>query len=144
MHDSGNRVLKSLFILVWVIAIIHIAAEQHYWYWSYRWLDVPMHLFGGVWLGLMVLWFRNHTRYLRSLWMHLSSHNLTVALLGGVCIGLVWEAYEYSVWSSVGYGFPPNYGADTQLDLVMDTLGAAIGYLAYRLLAPRTMSAVTQ
>jgi hypothetical protein len=140
MYESGNRILAALFLLIWILAAIHIAAESYFWYWTYRWLDIPMHVFGGMWLGLGVLWLKNHTGYVRGLWQRLPKSNLAVALCGGLCIGLVWEAYEYTIWQYIGTGLPPQYGPDTQLDLLMDATGAMLGYLAYRFLAPKPAS----
>ena len=136
MHESGNTILRTLFILVWVLALIHIAAESYYWYWTYRWLDIPMHLLGGVWLGLGVLWLRNHTQYVRHLWDRIPLHNVGIALLAGVCVGLVWEGYEYVVWQYVGTGLPAQYVQDTVLDVLMDSVGAVAGYFLYQALDP--------
>ena len=137
MHESGNTILRTLFFLVWVLALIHIAAESYYWYWTYRWLDIPMHVLGGVWLGLGALWLRHHTEYVRKLWDSLPFNDVAVALLCGLCVGLVWEGYEYIVWQYVGTGLPVQYFQDTILDVLMDTVGAFIGYIGYRALTPR-------
>lgn len=103
-----------------------------------------MHLLGGVWLGLGVLWLRHHTQYMRKIYDSLPMHDVAIALLGGLCVGLVWEAYEYIVWQYVGTGLPVGYVQDTVLDVVMDTIGALVGYVAYRVFTPRgSDSAVT-
>jgi hypothetical protein len=61
--------------------------------------------------------------------------SLSIALLSGVLIGLVWEAYEYIVWTYSGKGLPVEYGPDLVLDLIMDTAGALVAVAVYRLLA---------
>lgn len=50
---------KKLFaeggLLVFGIFIVNTLATIFYWYSSIWWFDMPMHFFGGAWLGLMGL-----------------------------------------------------------------------------------------
>lgn len=130
MHH-GDRILQILFVLIWVIALLHVTAEFQYWYWTYRWLDIPMHFVGGVWVGLAAVWLRYHSGHLRKK-SSPPTRPLMVALVGGIAFGLVWELYEFLVWTLGGVGLPPQYIPDSSLDLVMDMLGAFVGYGIYR------------
>jgi len=140
MEHTGNRILKTLFFLIWIIAIIHMLAEFNFWYWKFLWLDIPMHFIGGLWLGLAGLWLWYHTPHLARLRERTNLSPFLVALVTGVLIGLVWEAYEYLVWTYSGKGLPPEYPLDTVSDLVMDTLGAVTGYGLYRVLARKSVA----
>jgi hypothetical protein len=132
MRSEPDTLLRTLFILIWVIAILHLGAEHYYWYWQYQWFDLPMHLLGGVWLGLASLWVWNHTSYLTRVKKRVQPTDFVVALVGGVLFGLLWESYEYLVWTHTERGLPIEYVPDLIMDLCMDTLGAVVGYGVYR------------
>ena len=129
MHDD-ERLLRMLFVLIWVITLIHVAAEMQYWYWTYRWLDLPMHVLGGMWVGLVALWLWYYSGYQHKT-SRIAVSPLTVALVGGLVFGVAWEAYEFLVWI-IGAGLPVNYVTDSVLDLVMDVLGASIAFMFYQ------------
>lgn len=138
MQQTKEHVLKVLFILIWVLALTHLAAEQFSLYWTYWWFDVLTHFLGGAWLGLASLW----------LW-YFSGHFGTrmptrravlIALFAGLSIGLLWEVYEYSVWQFLGTGLPNNYVADTLGDLAMDVVGALFGYGMFKIFTGRSVT----
>lgn len=124
IHSSS---LKVLFMLIWVLALAHGAAEYYHLYWMYRWLDVPMHFLGGMWVGLAVMWFCFRSGYVWN--QHTPPFSIfTAALVGGLLIGFIWELYEYVVWQFSGKLLPDNYLGDSLLDLVMDVVGALTAY----------------
>ncbi|MBP9760349.1 MAG: hypothetical protein KBD24_03195 [Candidatus Pacebacteria bacterium] len=131
MQDNNNRLLRILFILIWVIAIMHTSAEAFYWYWTYRWFDIPMHYLGGVWVGLAALWIWYYSGFMRKK-NALPTKPFIVAVGGGIVFGVAWELYEFLVWIFGGAGLPMRYIPDTALDLVMDTLGVVTAHGVYR------------
>jgi hypothetical protein len=130
MRLSTERIPATLFYLIWAITLLHVAAEQYYWYWQFRWFDIPMHFLGGVWLGLAGILLVYHTRWFETFRKLLSP--LAVALLAGLCVGILWEGYEFVLWQLAGNGLPVGYVQDTIKDIVMDVIGAFAGYLMYR------------
>ncbi len=130
MRLDGDKLLRALFVLIWVLVCIHIAAEYYYWYWTYRWFDVPMHILGGMWLGITGIWLVHYSGYLRGRLRNLSY--VVTALLTGIVAGSAWELYEYGVLHLSKSGIPVNYLMDTLLDLAMDTAGAFVGYVFFR------------
>lgn len=138
--QQGDTLLKTLFIFIWTIALMHIAAEQLYLYWTYRWLDIPMHFLGGAWVGLAALWLRYYSGHLRKK-DGPATRPLLVALVGGLAFGFVWEAYEFLIWMIGGAGLPLNYVSDSLLDLVMDVCGAMFAYGIYMRLLARSEKA---
>jgi len=124
-----HALLKLLFVLIWALAIAHMTAEYYHLYWTYRWLDIPMHFVGGVWVALAMVWFCFRSGYVRNVRPLFSL--FTAAVIGGLLIGLAWELYEFVVWQVSGSGLPYNYLQDTLMDLTMDLLG---GFFAYTLL----------
>lgn len=122
-----EKILKTLLILIWSLALIHMTAEYYYLYWTIRWLDICTHFLGGVWVGVAGVWFWFFSGYMREP-QSPEKHILPVALITGLVVGVVWELYEYVVWQLSGAGLPPNYIPDTSLDLVMDITGAFVGF----------------
>jgi len=129
MQVTSQKLLRLLFIVIWLLALAHIAAEHFYLYWTYRWLDIPIHLLGGVWLGLGGVWLVHYSGYVPRLAARLSTS--AAALLSGILIGLLWEVYEHVVWQVSGYGLPDGYALDTVIDLCMDVTGAFAGLFLY-------------
>lgn len=125
-----ERLLKTLFVLIWALALIHMTAEYFYLYWTFRWFDIFTHFLGGVWVGLATIWIWYFSEYLGKTRIP-GKEVLLIAILGGLIVGCVWEGYEYVVWMWSGQGLPVNYVADSSLDLVMDVVGALFGFFIY-------------
>lgn len=111
--------------LTWLIAALFLSAtlavlewwmiENHI-FWQYVWSDVPMHLLGGLTLGVLsvgLLRVRRKHRY----------------VVGLALAFIAWEIFEYV------FGVPreANYAFDTCIDLLMDTLGGTIAYYIARI-----------
>jgi hypothetical protein len=140
---QSDKLLKLLFVLIWALALIHIAAEYFYLYWQFHWFDIFTHFLGGLWVGLAALWLWYYSGYIKNNGRFVGKA-LVVALVAGLTIGFVWELYEFIVWQLSGRGLPPNYISDSLLDLVMDTVGAFVGYLLFSALKKRTLSSTNE
>jgi hypothetical protein len=136
MERHKEELLKVLFILIWVIALVHMAAENFYLYWTFRWFDILTHFMGGIWVGLAGLWVWYFSGYIREV-RRPTGRAILVALGAGFVIGILWELFELAVWYLAGNGLPSNYGPDTLLDLIVDMAGALAGFGLYRILARR-------
>lgn len=102
-------------------AFIHYLAEQFELYWRYPWLDMPMHVFGGIFI-MLTLASLARMRVMPQ-WC-LSSWRLVVVLTG-VLVG--WELFGIYRYG----GLKPDFWSDGLLDLLCGTLGVVIGhYLA--------------
>lgn len=114
-----------LFILVFVIAVLHIIAIELFLYWTYSWFDILMHFLGGLFIGLSALWFFFESGYIK---MHRSYRQAFIVVgVSIVLVGVGWEIFEFlaDVPREV------NYVADTIVDLIMDLLGALLGCVAF-------------
>ncbi len=131
MELFQERVLKVLFILIWILALIHMSAEYFHLYWLFKWFDLIPHFLGGVWVGLSGIWIWYFSGYFKN--MELPDKNVVIiAILFGFIIGFVWEAYEYVIKQLSGAGLPVNYVFDSVLDLLMDVIGAFAGFLTFK------------
>ncbi len=104
-------------------AATHVIAEWLSLYWYYPWLDIPMHVLGGVVVMLMLASLRSMGTLLR----HLSR-------VGGVVllslVLLVWEGFGIYRYG----GLKPDFWSDTILDLIFGIIGIVGGYLLVRAL----------
>lgn len=98
-----------------VLALVHTVASEQYLYWTYRWLDTPVHILGGFALGSLLIAFLFRYRPL-------------YFVAGMLIVGVGWEVFEVLL----GLPRPPDYLLDTAQDLVNDTLGAGLAFVLAR------------
>ncbi len=98
-----------------ILALVHNVASAEYLYWTYRWLDVPMHILGGFALAslLVAFLFRYRPLYF---------------LAGMIFIAIGWEVFE----AFIGIPRPADYIFDTATDVLNDAIGGSIAYILAR------------
>lgn len=99
-----------------ILALIHNVASVGYLYWTYRWLDIPVHILGGFALGCFLV-------------AALFRHRLGLYVAGIVVVTVGWEVFEVLI----GMPRPTDYLVDTVSDVANGALGAAVAYLFARL-----------
>lgn len=118
------------FILIIIIGIFHHIALQFYLYWVFSWFDMLMHFLGGLWVGLVGIWFVYFSGIMN---MNIKSARqmriFSISIITVVIIGVLWEIFE--VYSGV-LSIEENYWFDTSLDILMDTSGASVAFLYIR------------
>jgi hypothetical protein len=118
--------VDAVFIL-FIVSLIVLAGTHHLamafsLYWVYPWFDTPMHLFGGITVALGL-----HTPlFARILRVRPHSYFATLMIVMGV--GVAWEVYEWLIKIVDSIAYVP----DTILDLILDAVGASIGFLIAR------------
>jgi len=119
-----HRTTYLFFVLSLVtLALLQLLSVKLFLYWVYPALDIPMHVLGGVTVALGFLALA--PRFAReSLWRGLSATLLVVLV-----VGVGWEAYEYATGTIFDSHAPI---ADTILDVVMDLVGGALGFVVAR------------
>lgn len=110
-----------LVVFLVTIAVVNGFAVSNHWYWTLRWLDMPMHFAGGMWLASFGVWWQYRRQKITP---------QSFPALFGVCfiyalsVGLLWEAYEAVIsFFTVGH---MNAIPDTLSDLLFDILGGTI------------------
>ncbi|MBI2618129.1 hypothetical protein HYW58_01620 [Candidatus Kaiserbacteria bacterium] len=113
------------FSLLVLIALLHAAALEFFFYWTYDWLDILVHFLGGMFISLSALWFFFESGYVN---LKKSVRNVFLASIGAIIIiGIGWEIFEVLA----GIPMEDNYALDTAIDMVMDILGALVASYAY-------------
>jgi membrane associated rhomboid family serine protease len=104
------------------LAIVNAIAIEHTLYWKYLWLDMPMHVLGGICaaLGYAILPFFH---------IHLPKQfvTLTAYLVFVLLVGIGWELFEFVNDISLANA-TENFITDTSMDLFLDLIGGAFGY----------------
>lgn len=111
------RILWLLMALVLssMLAVFHSWALSAYLYWQYVWLDVPVHLLGGLTLGMVfIAVVRKFRPYSYILFM--------------IAIVLGWEVFE----AVIGTSREANFIFDTSLDVLMGAVGGVLAYFLAR------------
>jgi hypothetical protein len=127
--------LTVVAIVGMVLLVAHSVAQYGFLYWTYRWIDIPMHFLGGVWVALLSVYVLLHTAWGRGHLPQVAQRPFWIAVAGALVLGLLWEWYEI-VFKFFNWGwFPDSYALDTLLDVVMDVLGGVLvgwGYMFAR------------
>ncbi len=123
-----EKLLNKIFVLVLAILIAHISASIFHIYWLFWWADWIMHLLGGFWLALAIVWLFYFSGYIK--YKSRSDRDFFILIIFGTFIvGILWEFYEY--FFSALYS-PEGYWQDTYIDIILGLFGALFGYYYLR------------
>jgi hypothetical protein len=113
-------------LIVGVILItLHYVGSYYSWYWVYPWYDVVVHVAGGLWVALLILWVANIFGQVNSL-KEYKVKIFLMAFVSAVLFGIVWELVEnYTNITAVDYS---GYALDTALDIFSGALGGVLAY----------------
>lgn len=108
------------FITLYFLALIN---KLFFFIW---WYDIPLHILGGLWIGLTsiaVVLYSGHFR------LRFTEHKLFfVIMVSVITLGVFWEFFEYAAGISFASG---GYVLDTIKDLFDDLLGGIIAYIYF-------------
>jgi hypothetical protein len=93
MTGKTSYLFFNLGISVFVL-VVQAFATTYFWYWSIKWLDILMHVIGGIFIGSMSLYLYYFSGYIPS--RHFSRASIfVIPLCGTALIGIFWEFFEY-------------------------------------------------
>lgn len=121
-RSDRRHLLIRIAILVFAIFVVNLFVMKFYWYASMWYLDMIMHFVGGLWLGMLFLWFfrLHHTNYFSVIQKILLLVFLT---------GVGWEVFEFFVNNYWGpYTFDMR---DTISDIFFDMSGGIFAVFYY-------------
>lgn len=113
---NKKKLLIRIASLILFIFILNLLAMKFYWYFSIWWFDMPMHILGGFWVGLTLIWFLEPK--------NLSFNTIVKIILGVLLIGIAWEVFEIIVNKTIIQN--PFNTLDTISDVCFDLAGAFI------------------
>ena len=119
---DSKKLVKRLTYLILFIFSAHFLANKFYWYVSIWWFDMPMHFFGGFWIGLAALYFFGYKK-------EDSINFILKILLSVLIVGIGWEVYEILVNTLMAENLF-NY-LDTISDISFDLSGGLFAILYF-------------
>ncbi len=102
------------------LALIHVSALQFFLYWKYLWLDIPVHILGGITCAFGFALYRyNRTPFT-------TRQREVFAYIGfTLLVGVAWELFEFFAKFSM---IDEDFFMDTIIDFCMDVVGVLVGY----------------
>ncbi|MEK7542987.1 MAG: hypothetical protein AAB503_01620 [Patescibacteria group bacterium] len=130
---ASPQIQKSLAVITILIVIGHALGLYASLYENIPYYDSPMHFLGGVWASLIIIAFWG--RFFEPLNLERSFGNALKIAGIVLTIGLLWELFEFSLYSlhaqfGIG-GYEAMELGDTLKDLVLDWLGGITVFLAF-------------
>lgn len=119
----SKKLLLYACILVFFIWLVNTLANTFYWYSAIWWFDIPMHIMGGIFLGLSA-----GALFFKTLLPLSTRERFVTILLFVFIIGLGWEIFEYLVQSITKGPKLANF-PDSVKDMLVDLLGGALAYI---------------
>lgn len=119
----NRKLFLAACFLIFFIWLVNVMANRFYWYSAMWWFDIPMHILGGIFLGLFfgALCFKRI--------VGLSQKEVLILLLLFVFVGgLGWEVFEYAVQTLIKGTALANI-PDSIKDMLMDLIGGCIASL---------------
>ena len=119
-HRFPTSILLAIILCIFAVQLAAVYRHLYFFFW---WLDIPMHILGGLWIALAGL-----TVYFSSSHFERDFPPIFVFAFGvaiTLVIGLGWEIYEFAIDHAVG-DLDISL-ADTLKDLSDDLAGALLG-----------------
>jgi len=123
-----NKLLLISFLTILFIAVFHYLSIKYSWYWTYRWLDIPVHILGGFWVSLTTIWVSLKAKHVDSIYGY-KKKVLFLMLISVLSIAIFWEVFEliFGVTSLSKYG----YWQDSISDIINGFVGGIISFIYF-------------
>jgi hypothetical protein len=123
-----RRLLIISFFTILLVAIFHFMALKYSWYWSFRWIDIPVHIVGGFWVSLTVLWIALKVGHIEKI-TNYKKRALVLMIGSAFIVGILWEVFE--VVFKINFLHNVGYWRDSLKDILDDFLGGGLAYLYF-------------
>jgi len=93
METTRKKVLIKLMLFAIFVAFCNLVALKFYFYWTHKWVDIPMHIMGGALvssIGLCIIYFSPF----RNLFLSNSKKVYIISVLIAFIVGFLWEVFE--------------------------------------------------
>jgi hypothetical protein len=123
-----KKLLLISLLTILFIAIFHYMAIKYSWYWTYKWMDIPVHIVGGFWVSLTSLWVALKIKHIDNINGY-KKKALLIMLSSVFIIAILWEIFElvFKVTSLNSI----NYWQDTLGDIFNSFIGGVLSFLYF-------------
>jgi hypothetical protein len=118
---NRKKLLTRITYLILFIFLLNFLAGKFYWYSTLWWFDMPMHFFGGLFLGLCMVYFFPPKG--------LNSISFFKVIFGVLLLSIGWEVFEFFVDENIAQnGFNI---LDTLSDICFDIAGGTTAMIYF-------------
>jgi len=129
---SEKSLALFLLFLVLIIFIGNNLAIVNTWYFKYKWLDLPIHFLGGLFVGLLALYLYFYKDIMGAVKHNSAFAIIVIGVLTVSFTGILWEFFEYLLdYIRIAPIFFQFDSKDIMGDLLFDILGGAAAGLTY-------------
>lgn len=125
---SKKQLLIISFFTIILITIFHFFSIKYNWYWTYRWLDIPVHIVAGFWVSITTLWVSLRTRHIDSI-IGYRSKALFVMLISVLAVAILWELFEL-IFKLTSF-YDKGYWQDSLGDILNGFAGGIMAFLYF-------------
>ena len=123
---------KKLFIIsffcIIIVAIFHFFSLENSWYWTYKWIDIPVHIFAGLGIALMALWISLKVKHIDNI-LGYKRKALLIILLTVLLFAVCWEIYEL-IFKATSINYI-GYWRDSISDVCGSLVGGIIAFMYF-------------
>ena len=123
-----KRLLAISLITILFILVFHYLALSYSWYWTFRWLDIPVHIIGGFWVSLTALWISLKIRHIDGIYGY-KRKALLVMLASVLIVAIFWEIFELIIKETSLYN--TGYWRDSLSDVFNSFVGGMMAFLYF-------------
>lgn len=123
-----NKLLFTSLLTVLLIAVFHFLSVKYYWYWTYRWIDIPVHIVGGFWVSLTALWVALKVGHIDSIYGY-KKRALVLMLISVLIVAILWEVFE--LMFKITYLNDIGYWSDSLGDGFNGLIGGSVAFLYF-------------
>jgi hypothetical protein len=120
-NSEGKKIFTRVALVIFLIFLLNFVGSRFYWYYSIWYFDIIMHILGGLWVGLAVIWIFSKSK------VAFSIRNIALFFVGVLIVGIFWEIFEILVNETIARN-PFNF-FDTISDIFCDLTGAGLALL---------------
>ncbi len=120
-----RQLLIFAFLTGWVIFGLNTLAGKFYWYSGVWWFDMPMHFLGGLFVGLLVLFY---TKRSINDAVFMQGRDIALTLFLVLIVAFGWEVLEYILFRLGGDNFS---FLDATSDLAFGLAGGSLATLIH-------------
>lgn len=129
MITRKTLLLNSTRLILLIFILNFLAIFFFSWYWTIWWFDLAMHFFGGLFVGLMVLWLF-HSKFSIFFKNGMLGKIFIFVFLSVLAVALSWEIFEFGMFKI----FPAidiNATLDTVSDILLGLAGGLTGVIYF-------------
>ena len=123
-----KKLLFISFITALFIMVFHYLSLKYSWYWTFKWLDIPIHIVGGFWVSLTALWVSLKIRHIDNINGY-KKKALLVMLVSVLVVAIFWEIFELIFKITSLHSI--NYWQDSLGDISNSFIGGVIAFLYF-------------